>query len=87
MPELPDAYAPGAWATALGDVIDRVSPSAVVAPGTNRGNAVVWGVGDEIDAIVAALKAKGAAFEHYPDIGRFADGVHHVGGRTVVRAW
>src|SRR4051812_47006546 len=38
--------------------------------GTNRANAVVWGVGAELDAIVAALEAKGAAFEHYPDIGR-----------------
>ena len=32
--------------------------------GTNRANAVVWGVGDDIDLIVAALEAKGAAFEH-----------------------
>jgi electron transfer flavoprotein alpha subunit len=39
--ELPDAYAPGAWATALGEVVDRVSPSAVVAPGSNRGNEVM----------------------------------------------
>jgi electron transfer flavoprotein alpha subunit len=39
--ELPDAYAPGAWATALSEVVDRVSPSAVVAPGSNRGNEVM----------------------------------------------
>lgn len=38
--------------------------------GTNRANAVVWSVGGELDAIVAALEAKGAAFEHYPDLGR-----------------
>jgi electron transfer flavoprotein alpha subunit len=36
-----DSYAPGAWATALGEVIDRVQPTAVVAAGTNRGNEVL----------------------------------------------
>ncbi len=52
--------------------------------GTNRGNAVVWGVGGEVDAIVAALEAKGAAFEHYPDIGRLEGNVHHAGGMKLV---
>lgn len=33
--------------------------------GTNQANAVVWGVGDEIEAIVENLKAKGVTFEHY----------------------
>ncbi|MCV0398038.1 MAG: VOC family protein [Rhizobiaceae bacterium] len=33
--------------------------------GTNKANAVVWGVGDDIEAIAADLKAKGVAFEHY----------------------
>ena len=47
--------------------------------GTNRANAVVWGVGDDIDAIVAALEAKGAAFEHYPNVG-ILDGNVHVAG-------
>jgi electron transfer flavoprotein alpha subunit len=36
-----DVYAPGAWATALEQVIDRVQPSAVVAAGTERGNEVL----------------------------------------------
>ncbi len=57
--------------------------------GTNRANAVVWGVAprqarderDEFDEIVAALEAKGAEFEHYPDIGRL-DGNVHVAGRA-----
>jgi catechol 2,3-dioxygenase-like lactoylglutathione lyase family enzyme len=49
--------------------------------GSNRANAVVWGVGSDIDAIVAALEAKGAAFEHYPDIGRL-EGNMHVEGRA-----
>lgn len=36
--------------------------------GTNQANAVVWGVGDAIETIVADLKAKGVVFEHYPDM-------------------
>lgn len=52
--------------------------------GYNRANAVVWGVGDEIDAIVAALWARGAAFEHYPEIGRFEGGIHHAEGMKLV---
>ena len=52
--------------------------------GTNRANAVVWGVGGELDAIVAALEAKGAAFEHYPDIGRLEGNVHVAEGARLV---
>ena len=47
--------------------------------GTNRANAVVWDVGGELDSIVAALEAKGAAFEHYPDLGRLEGNVHVAG--------
>ncbi len=52
--------------------------------GSNRANAVVWGVGDEIDSIVAALEAKGVAFEHYPDVGRLEGNVHVAGGARLV---
>ncbi|HYI39485.1 MAG TPA: VOC family protein [Allosphingosinicella sp.] len=52
--------------------------------GTNKANAIVWGVGDDIDAIVEALEAKGATFEHYPDIGRLEGNVHHAGGEKLV---
>ena len=52
--------------------------------GTNRANAVVWGVGQELDEIVAELEAKGAAFEHYPDIGRFEGNVHVADGARLV---
>ena len=52
--------------------------------GSNRANAVVWGVGDEIDAIVAELEAKGATFEHYPEIGRLEGNVHVAGGAKLV---
>ena len=33
--------------------------------GSNKATAVNWRVGDELDAIVAALGAKGVTFEHY----------------------
>ena len=46
--------------------------------GTNRANAVVWGVGDDIDAIVAALEAKSVTFEHYPQIGTLDGNVHRI---------
>ncbi|MEA3048656.1 MAG: hypothetical protein QOG84_492 [Sphingomonadales bacterium] len=53
--------------------------------GTNRANAVVWSVGGALDAIVAALEAKGAKFEHYPGIGRLEGNIHHAGGAKL--AW
>jgi len=53
--------------------------------GTNKGNAVVWDVGDEIEAIAATLKARGAVFEHYPEMGAEFDGaVHRAGGMRLV---
>ena len=52
--------------------------------GTNRANAVVWGVGDDMDEIVAALEAKGATFEHYPDIGCLDGNVHMAEGAKLV---
>src|SRR4051794_6804488 len=53
--------------------------------GTNRANAVVWSVGAELEAIVAALEARGARFEHYPGLGRLEGNVHHAGGAKL--AW
>ena len=54
--------------------------------GTNEATAVTWAIGDKIDSVVKALKAKGVAFEHYdlPDTKR--EGDVHVSGRTRV-AW
>ncbi len=52
--------------------------------GTNRANAVVWGVGHDIDAIVSGLEAKGVRFEHYPDIGELDGNVHRAGGAKLV---
>lgn len=49
--------------------------------GSNCANAVVWSCGDEIDAIVADLAAKGVAFEHYADLGGARiEGNLHVSG-------
>jgi catechol 2,3-dioxygenase-like lactoylglutathione lyase family enzyme len=53
--------------------------------GTNKANAVVWGVGGDLDSIVAGLEAKGVRFEHYPDLGRLEGNVHHAGGMKL--AW
>lgn len=51
------------------------------AAGTNRANAVVWDCGEEIDAIVEDLKAKGVVFEHYPETDGFRrEGDIHVAG-------
>lgn len=54
--------------------------------GTNRANAVVWDVGDEIEAVVAGLRAKGVTFEHYPDLdGTHLDGdIHRAGSMRLV---
>ena len=51
--------------------------------GTNKANAVVWGVGDEIEAIVADLTAKGVSFEHYPGMD-YKDGIHSGGDFKMV---
>ena len=54
--------------------------------GTNEATAVTWVVGDEIEAIVKAIKSKGVRFEHYdmPDIKLHGD--IHVGHDMKV-AW
>ena len=49
--------------------------------GTNRANAVCWGVGEDLDAIVADLAGKGVRFEHYPDIGTLDGDVHVIAGQ------
>jgi catechol 2,3-dioxygenase-like lactoylglutathione lyase family enzyme len=54
--------------------------------GTNKATSVVWNVGNEIDAICAALKSKGVVFEHYDMPGLTLQGDVHVGGDMKV-AW
>lgn len=48
--------------------------------GSNRANAVVWSVGDDMEAIVADLRAKGVRFERYPDMGMALKGDIYVAG-------
>lgn len=53
--------------------------------GTNKANAVVWGVGDDIDTIVSKLRDNGVRFERYDAIGgTFDDGIHRVSGMRLV---
>ena len=52
--------------------------------GTNTANAVVWGVGGDLDSIVATLEGKGVTFEHYPEIGRLEGNVHREGEAKLV---
>jgi catechol 2,3-dioxygenase-like lactoylglutathione lyase family enzyme len=52
--------------------------------GTNRANALVWDVSEELDTIVAALEAKQVVFEHYPGIGELQGNVHVGGGMKLV---
>jgi electron transfer flavoprotein alpha subunit len=47
------AYAPGAWAAAVAEVVRAVGPGAVVAPGTDRGNEVLAHVGARLDMPLA----------------------------------
>lgn len=74
----------------MGDVVVfRTGDTSLVVyrsefAGTNKANAVVWGVGDEIDGIVARLAAKGVAFEHYAGMERQGD--IHVAG-AMKTAW
>ena len=53
--------------------------------GTNKATAVTWEV-DDIDAEVAALKAKGVTFEHYDMEGLTREGDVHVGDGMKI-AW
>ena len=54
--------------------------------GTNKATAVTWSVGDALDKMVDALKAKGVRFEHYEMPGATMDGDVHVFGDVRV-AW
>ncbi len=54
--------------------------------GTNQATAVTWVVGEDVEEVVRALKAKDVTFEHYdmPDMTR--EGDVHVAGNMKV-AW
>jgi catechol 2,3-dioxygenase-like lactoylglutathione lyase family enzyme len=54
--------------------------------GTNQATAVTWPVGEEVDAIVRDLKAKGVTFENYDFPNVTHEGDVHVFGR-MRNAW
>ncbi|HJZ89395.1 MAG TPA: VOC family protein [Gemmataceae bacterium] len=54
--------------------------------GTNKATAATWVVGDRVDEIAQALKAKGVTFEHYDMPGLTRKGDVHVGGKMKI-AW
>ncbi|MER8451630.1 VOC family protein [Mesorhizobium sp. M1428] len=52
---------------------------------TNRANAVIWAVGDEVETIAADLRAKGVTLDEYPEgFDRVIDGVHVRGALRVI---
>lgn len=46
--------------------------------GTNQATAITWDLGDQLEAVVAALAAKGVRFEHYDLPGMRREGDIHV---------
>jgi catechol 2,3-dioxygenase-like lactoylglutathione lyase family enzyme len=55
--------------------------------GTNQATSATWGVGDDFDAVVQALRDKGVTFEHYDDLpGTTRDGDVHSFGDAGMRA-
>lgn len=53
--------------------------------GTNKANAVVWGVGNEIEQITRDLRDKGVSFEHYDMDGvELKDDIHVAGDFKMV---
>ena len=57
---------PGGVLYKSGNSVVLVYPSEFA--GTNKATAAAWAVGDDFDAIVQELKAKGMTFEHYDDL-------------------
>jgi catechol-2,3-dioxygenase len=54
--------------------------------GTNKATSMTWTVGDNIEEVVQALKAKGITFEHYDIPNTKLEGDIHVDGKMKV-AW
>jgi catechol 2,3-dioxygenase-like lactoylglutathione lyase family enzyme len=48
--------------------------------GTNQATSATWGLGDELENVVQALKARGVTFEHYDMPGTTRKGDVHVFG-------
>lgn len=52
--EIEGSYAPAAWAAAVAELVERLSPEAVVAAGSDRGNEVLARVAARLDLPFAA---------------------------------
>jgi len=53
--------------------------------GTNRANAVTWEMKGDLVETVNALRGRGVAFEHYPDMGMTLNGdIHEAGPAKLV---
>jgi catechol 2,3-dioxygenase-like lactoylglutathione lyase family enzyme len=52
--------------------------------GTNQATAVTWVVGEDVEEVVQALKAKGVTFEHYDMQDMTREGDVHVAGNMKV---
>jgi electron transfer flavoprotein alpha subunit len=52
--EIDGSYAPGAWAAAIVQLVEQLAPTAVVAPGSDRGNEVLAHVASRLDLPLAA---------------------------------
>ena len=82
--KLADKQEPGTLAYKSGNSMIFVYPSQFA--GTNKATAATWRVGDDVEGVAQALKAKGVRFEHYdlPDTTRKGD--VHLSGKVKV-AW
>lgn len=81
------------WIHTEGDLVVYKSGNTVLNvyrsqyAGTNQANAVTWPVGDDLDAVMTALREKGVKFERYDDLpGTKREGDLHVSGTRRV-AW
>ncbi len=52
--EIEGSYAPGAWAAAVVQLVQQLSPAAVVAPGSERGDEVLAHIAARLDLPMAA---------------------------------
>jgi electron transfer flavoprotein alpha subunit len=52
--EIDGTYAPAAWAAAVAQLVNQLSPSVVIAPGSDRGNEVLAHVAGRLDLPMAA---------------------------------
>ena len=73
------------WLAAPSTIARRVYRSDFA--GTNKATAATWAVGDQLDAIVGALRDKGVSFEHYDIPGTTREGDIHVLGDEGRGVW